>query len=76
LTAEIRIQEALATAASVARRLAVDAPLRRILAIIHRASAVRIGVVAAIAAVGRGGVEEVYCVPYLDVGCDVCFHVA
>ncbi len=25
-----------------------------------------------IAAAGRGGVEEVYGVPYLDVGCDVC----
>jgi hypothetical protein len=29
-----------------------------------------------IAAAGRSGVEEVYGVPYLDVGCDVCFHVA
>jgi hypothetical protein len=28
-----------------------------------------------IAAAGRSGVEEVYGVPYLDVGCDVCFHV-
>ena len=32
--------------------------------------------VGAIAAAGRSGVEEVYGVPYLDVGCDVCFHVA
>ena len=30
----------------------------------------------AIAAAGRGGIEEVYGVPYLDVGCDVCFHEA
>jgi hypothetical protein len=30
----------------------------------------------AIAAAGRSGIEEVYGVPYLDVGCDVCFHVA
>jgi hypothetical protein len=30
----------------------------------------------AIAAAGRSGVEEVYGVPYLDVGCDVYFHVA
>jgi hypothetical protein len=28
-----------------------------------------------IAAVGRSGVEEVYGVPYLDVGCDVWFYV-
>jgi hypothetical protein len=28
-----------------------------------------------IAVAGRSGVEEVYGVPYLDVGCDVCFHV-
>jgi hypothetical protein len=33
-------------------------------------------VIGAIAAAGRSGVEEVYGVPYLDVGCDVCFHVA
>jgi hypothetical protein len=33
-------------------------------------------VVGAIAAAGRSGIEEVYGVPYLDVGCDVCFHVA
>jgi len=32
--------------------------------------------VGVIAAAGRSGVEEVYGVPYLDVGCDVCFHVA
>jgi hypothetical protein len=32
-------------------------------------------VVLPIAAAGRSGVEEVYCVPYLDVGCDVWFHV-
>ena len=32
--------------------------------------------VGAIAAAGRSGVEEMYCVQYLDVGCDVCFHVA
>jgi hypothetical protein len=32
-------------------------------------------VIAFIAAAGRSGVEEVYGVPYLDVGCDVCFHV-
>src|SRR5205085_11462596 len=29
---------------------------------------------APIAAVGRSGVEEVYGVPYCDVGCDVCFN--
>jgi len=28
-----------------------------------------------IAVAGRSGVEEVYGVPYLDVGCDVWFHV-
>jgi hypothetical protein len=28
-----------------------------------------------IAAAGGSGVEEVYGVPYLDVGCDVWFHV-
>ena len=28
-----------------------------------------------IAVEGRSGVEEVYGVPYLDVGCDVWFHV-
>jgi hypothetical protein len=33
-------------------------------------------VVGTIAAAGRSGVEEMYGVPYLDVGCDVCFHVA
>src|SRR6266545_8090074 len=32
-------------------------------------------VVIPIAAAGRSGVEEVYGVPYLDVGCDVWFHV-
>ena len=32
--------------------------------------------VGAIAAAGRSGVEEMYCVQYLDVGCDVCCHVA
>jgi hypothetical protein len=32
-------------------------------------------VVALIAAAGRSGVEEVYGVPYLDVGCDVCCKV-
>ena len=32
--------------------------------------------VALIAAAGRSGVEEVYGVPYLDVGCDVWFHVS
>jgi hypothetical protein len=32
-------------------------------------------VIAFIAAAGRSGVEEVYGVPYLDVGCDVWFHV-
>src|SRR5438552_17330961 len=31
--------------------------------------------VLAIAAAGRSGVEEVYGVPYLDVGCDVWFDV-
>jgi len=30
---------------------------------------------ASIAAAGRSGVEKVYGVPYLDVGCDVWFHV-
>jgi hypothetical protein len=30
---------------------------------------------ARIAAAGRSGVEKVYGVPYLDVGCDVWFHV-
>jgi hypothetical protein len=45
--------------------------------ITQTASPVRILVmVGAIAAAGRSGVEEVYGVPYLDVGCDVCFHVA
>ena len=29
-----------------------------------------------IAAAGRSGIEEVYGVLYLDVGCDVCFSVA
>jgi hypothetical protein len=29
-----------------------------------------------IAAAGRSGVQEVYGVLYLDVGCDVCFSVA
>jgi hypothetical protein len=33
-------------------------------------------VVGAIAAAGRSGVEEMYCVLYLDVGCDVGCHVA
>src|SRR6266480_985272 len=33
------------------------------------------GLVVAIAAAGRSGVEKVYGVPYLDVGCDVWFHV-
>jgi hypothetical protein len=28
-----------------------------------------------IAAAGRSGVEEVYGVPYLDVGCDVLVHI-
>jgi len=28
-----------------------------------------------IAAAGRSGIEKVYGVPYLDVGCDVWFHV-
>jgi len=28
-----------------------------------------------IAVAGRSGIEEVYGVPYLDVGCDVWFHV-
>jgi hypothetical protein len=28
-----------------------------------------------IAAAGRSGIEEVYGVLYLDVGCDVCFSV-
>ena len=32
-------------------------------------------VVQLIAAAGRSGVEEVYGVPYLDVGCDVWFDV-
>ena len=32
-------------------------------------------VLAFIAAGGRSGVEEVYGVPYLDVGCDVWVHV-
>ena len=32
-------------------------------------------VVDVIAAAGRSGVEEVYGVHYLDVGCDVWFHV-
>ena len=31
--------------------------------------------VGAIAAAGRSGVEEMYCVQYLDVGCDVCCSV-
>jgi hypothetical protein len=45
--------------------------------IIQSARSVRIVVmVGAIAAAGRSGIEEVYGVPYLDVGCDVCFHVA
>ena len=33
-------------------------------------------VIGAIAAAGRSGVEEMYCVLYLDVRCDVCCHVA
>jgi hypothetical protein len=42
-----------------------------------RALSVRMRVVyGVIAAAGRSGIEEVYGVPYLDVGCDVCFHVA
>jgi hypothetical protein len=41
---------------------------------IQRAS-IRV-VVGVIAAAGRSGIEEVYGVPYLDVRCDVCFHVA
>jgi len=32
-------------------------------------------VVHLIAAAGGSGVEKVYGVPYLDVGCDVWFHV-
>jgi hypothetical protein len=35
----------------------------------------RVDMVGLIAAAGRSGVEKVYGVPYLDVGCDVCFHV-
>ena len=36
---------------------------------------VQVGIPHPIAAAGRSGVEEVYGVPYLDVGCDVWFHV-
>ena len=49
---------------------------RRLIAAIQRGLGVGRSVVGAIAAAGRSGVEEVYGVPYLDVGCDVCFHVA
>jgi len=35
----------------------------------------RVGGVGFIAAAGRSGVEKVYGVPYLDVGCDVWFDV-
>ena len=38
-------------------------------------SVVETQVVQLIAAAGRSGVEEVYGVPYLDVGCDVWFDV-
>jgi hypothetical protein len=38
-------------------------------------SVVQAALAAFIAAAGRSGVEEVYGVPYLDVGCDVWFHV-
>ena len=37
---------------------------------------VQVGLFGPIAAAGRSGVEEVYGVPDLDVGCDVCFRVA
>ena len=36
---------------------------------------VETNLVNAIAAAGRSGVEKVYGVPYLDVGCDVWFDV-
>jgi len=32
-------------------------------------------IVHVIAVAGRSGIEKVYGVPYLDVGCDVWFHV-
>jgi len=35
----------------------------------------RVGGVGFIAAAGRSGIEKVYGVPYLDVGCDVWFDV-
>jgi len=49
---------------------------RRLPGGIQRGLGEHIGIVGAIAAAGRSGVEEVYGVPYLDVGCDVCFHDA
>jgi len=40
------------------------------------AGALRAPGLVSIAAAGRSGVQEVYGVLYLDVGCDVCFGVA
>ena len=68
-----RVAGRLATVVAAAAALPVIPG--RFQAIIHVVPGLALGVFP-IAAVGRGGVEEVYGVPYLDVGCDVCFHVA
>jgi len=52
---------------------APDRVLEPVAALVVAADDARPGL--AIAAAGRSGVEEVYGVPYLDVGCDVSFEV-
>jgi hypothetical protein len=69
-----RVAGRLATVVAAAAALPVIPG--RVQAIIHRFPGLALRIVVTIAAVGRSGVEEVYGVPYLDVGCDVCFHVA
>jgi hypothetical protein len=59
-----------AQAAAAAVELERQAPALPVGAVVQTRVAVR-----TIAAAGRSGVEEVYGVLYLDVGCDVWFHV-
>jgi hypothetical protein len=67
------LQAAALRAGAQAAAAAVELDRKAVAVLVE--AVVQTQVIDLIAAAGRSGVEEVYGVPYLDVGCDVWFDV-
>jgi hypothetical protein len=67
------LQTAALCAGAQAAAAAVELERQAVAVLVETVVEAEVG--ALIAAAGRSGVEEVYGVPYLDVGCDVWFYV-